>query len=133
MDYIQWSPFFSVSVPELDEDHRQLFGIVNEFFKRHRDGHDREEVFHVLNRLVDYAEQHFTREERLLEQTRFPGYHQHRLEHERLLQEIFRINGRWEEGAAEDDTEVAAFLQEWLQTHILEFDKAYAPHLAAAS
>ena len=133
MDYIQWSPFFSVSVPELDADHRQLFRIVNEFFQLCEEGHGNEQVFHVLNRLVEYAEQHFAREERLMERTRFPAYHQHRLEHERLLQEVFRIHGSWEEGREEVDAEVMAFLQTWLQKHIMEFDKSYQSHLAAAS
>jgi hemerythrin len=54
------------------------------------------------------------------------------LEHEHLLQEIFRINALWEKGATADDAAVMAFLQEWLQKHILEFDKAYVPHLAVS-
>ena len=129
MDYIQWSPFFSVSVPELDEDHRRLFDIVNEFFQHHQDGQADDQVFRVLNRLVDYAEQHFGREERLMEQARYPAYHQHRLEHERLLQEIFRINALWEEGATADASEVMAFLQEWLQNQL---NGASLGHIAAS-
>lgn len=131
-EYIRWSPLFSVSVPELDADHRRLFGIVNEFFQLREEGHGNEQVFYVLNRLVEYTEQHFAREERLMERAHFPAYHQHRLEHERLLQQVFRIHGTWEEGGEGVDAEVMAFLQTWLQNHIMEFDKAYQSHLGSA-
>jgi len=133
MPYITWSEIFSVGVPDLDAQHRRLIAIINEFHEAQEAGAGVARLFQVLNALVAYAEQHFAEEERRLEETHYPDLLRHRREHERLVQEIFELNGRYERGEPETAEEVKAFLKSWLLDHILGFDKKYEADLAGAS
>ena len=126
--YIQWSPAFEIGVPRIDAEHRHLAGIVNAFYDVFRADGGRSRIFAVLNLLCQYAETHFRDEEELMGQGRYPGLARHRLEHDRLLREVFALNERYAAGEAEITEEVMGFLKHWLLSHILQEDKKLEAH-----
>jgi hemerythrin-like metal-binding protein len=128
--FVTWSQLFSVGVPELDEEHRQLVSLINWFHERQVTGAGRDAIFEVLNELVRYAEYHFAHEERLLEALRFPERLKHKIEHDRFLQEVFRLNGRLAAGDESVSTELMDFLKSWLLNDVLNADKKYERFIA---
>jgi hemerythrin len=120
--FVIWSPLFEINVPRIDHEHRNLAEILNEFHRAHAEGHEREQCFHTLNRLVQYVEEHFSSEETLMREARYPEFMKHRVEHDKLTKRIFELN----EGLADGDDVISddllEFLKKWLIDHILHTD-----------
>ena len=108
-----------------------VFEIINEFHAIISRKPEENAVFKTLNNLIQYTEEHFRDEERLMEQGGYPeeDLNFHRMEHERLVKEIFDLDRMLEDGcvdklcAAEFISEMETFLDNWLIRHILEKDK----------
>lgn len=126
MAAIVWSEMMSVGVPILDADHKTLVGLVNNL---HRSIGDREEyatLGSVLKALEDYADHHFTREERVMEVCRYPALEAHRATHRRLALHVRGLKRSYDV----DRTAVRAkdcldFLHKWLIEHICSTDMDY--------
>lgn len=130
MAYITWSDLFSVGVPAFDEEHRGLVEVINRF---HDAGADPAAIFEILNALVRYAEEHFVHEQVAMDRCHYPERLKHKLEHDRFLEEIFRLNERLAAGEAMVSDDVGEFLKNWLLNHILNTDRRYAPFFAGHS
>ncbi len=128
--FITWGPLFEIGVPEIDRQHEHLVSLVNAFYDAHEAGASPAEVFSTLNRLVQYVEEHFASEEALMNRARYPDLARHRVEHEKLIRQIFDLNERLEAGTASVDDEVMAFLKGWLVDHLLHEDRKVGEHLA---
>lgn len=127
-NYIEWSDLFSVSIGKIDHQHKDLVQILNDFHGAFVSGAGTGHAFATLNRLVKYAEDHFSNEETLMEEVHYPGLIKHKLEHERLLKEIFELEEKLEKKERELDSELFEFIKNWLLHHILEFDKQLEAH-----
>ncbi len=120
--FVQWNRTLEIGIPKVDDEHRHLVDIVNAFHRIYEAGAARDKVFTVLNMLLRYAEIHFRSEEALMEAGNYPGLPEHREEHERLIQEVFELNARYEAADAEITSETMEFLKQWLLDHILSED-----------
>ncbi|MFC1744793.1 hypothetical protein ACFL35_12455, partial [Candidatus Riflebacteria bacterium] len=63
MALLQWDELYSVAVEDLDEQHKFLFKLINDFHDSIEKKPDRELELDTLNILVDYAVNHFASEE----------------------------------------------------------------------
>lgn len=93
MPYVVWSDMFSINMPFIDNQHKKLINIVNDFHEAIHKNKGEESLFKILNALIKYAEQHFQDEERVME---FSGYpldkkNEHKKIHEQLVMDIFRL------------------------------------------
>src|SRR5215467_4600030 len=66
MPLFTWSPSYSVKVKRFDDDHQQLFSIINELHEGMSKGRGKEILHDVLTRLLRYTERHFTAEEAVM-------------------------------------------------------------------
>ncbi len=117
-----------IGMPQIDEEHRRLFEIMNRGMEIARSGYsgDRYELIkRLLDELDDYAEHHFTHEEKYMEQIRDPELILQRNQHM-----IFRDKIRQWGFADIDDTdqqnqllaELMEYLARWLYHHIISSD-----------
>src|SRR5690606_429187 len=83
-----------------------------------------EEVYEVLNNLVDYTLSHFAFEETLLEDAGYADLAQHQALHGNFTRLIDDIKGRFQRGEAVSN-QLAGLLQDWLISHIMTEDKKY--------
>jgi hemerythrin-like metal-binding protein len=60
----------------------------------------------------------------------YPERLKHKLEHDRLLEQIFQLNQRLAAAEATVTDDVSEFLKDWLLNHILNTDRRYAPFFA---
>lgn len=120
--YIDWSPIYETGVRLVDDEHRQLVAILNEFHTAHVKNLGPVLAFTTLNKLVRYAEKHFSDEEGLMAKHHYPSATKHRLEHEKLLAQVFDLTGKLERRETELSLDIFDFLRGWLIDHILKTD-----------
>ena len=133
---IEWRDKLSVGDSTLDADHKALIRIINEFEEKADQGFDRAVLSDTLKRLLDYAREHFAREERLQARINYPYYDRHCQEHRRLLKEVeafarsYMVNAEIEMDNGVKVT-ILQFLRDWLINHIIEQDLKMRPFLGA--
>ncbi|MDD1793214.1 bacteriohemerythrin [Enterovibrio sp. ZSDZ42] len=137
--FIAWGKIFESGVEEIDNEHKMLFHIANQFYDNIRRGDDDAVVFETLNKLIRYAETHFRREENMLVEIGYPEEKalRHKAHHQKLINQIFEvyetqfevINDR----IVDQPDKVKAFLTDWLIMHILTEDRDYFRHIEEQS
>jgi hemerythrin len=130
MSYLKWSDKYSVNVPELDEQHKKLFTLVNDMYEAMYEGKGSEMIGKVIAEFVAYTDYHFTAEERLLRQNEYPEYEEHKGLHDSLSSKAHGIKDDFDSGRTPSAIEVMVLLTNWLNRHILEEDRKYKPYTA---
>ena len=122
---LEWSEAYRTGHPVIDGDHMALFAAVNELISavRCRDG--TKMVVKTLDAIKLYAVAHFEREEVLMQKSCYPGYAYHRMCHEGFTTIIAEFSSQFAKGIDVSE-EIAFFLREWLEIHILMLDTQLA-------
>ncbi|MGB0696520.1 MAG: bacteriohemerythrin [Rhodospirillaceae bacterium] len=120
-----WIEAYRVGHPVVDADHQGLFALINELDQADiTDGL----LGEILNRLEDYAKNHFAREEELMRQGGYPDLEEHMKGHRNFEEWVHTVKATYRR-AAESPFQISdlvnGFLQDWLVHHILEEDMAY--------
>lgn len=126
MATLTWNPMMEVGVAVLDADHRTLVGLINDLHRSLGDDEEYATLGSVLKALEEYAEHHFTREERVMQICRYPSAAVHGRMHQRLFAQVRQLKDAYER----DRTAVRAkdcldFLHRWLIEHICSSDMDY--------
>ncbi len=132
MPLMAWNEKLSVGVKQLDDDHKQLVGMVNELYDGITTGKAKELVGPLLDKLIRYTVEHFKHEEDFFAKTGYPETSKHVAFHKDLTSQVLAVQKAYKEGArATLSLEVMNFLKNWLVTHIQGEDKKYGPFLNA--
>ncbi len=86
---IAWREGLSAGDAQIDREHKQLIGRVNDVIAGLAAEIGQEEILRLMQRLLDTAIAHFTSEERLLRDRGYPDSEQHHVIHERLAAEFY--------------------------------------------
>lgn len=128
---LRWTSNYSVNIAALDRQHQNLFTTINELNDALANGDGHAALGRILQKLVDYAVNHFAAEETLMSEHDFPGLSTHRDEHERFKRNIAQFLQDFEAGKSGVPVSLMLFLQSWLKAHILGSDKSYSAYLNA--
>lgn len=124
-----WKDEYSVGVKVLDDDHKKLIELLNQF-KVAYDYQTSEEYERAsLEALVNYTKFHFNREEDLMEKAGYPGLAEHKLQHQRMIREVDGFVEKYNEQGHEAMSDISDFLSAWLINHINGTDKQYTKYL----
>ena len=126
MSVFEWSDRFSVKVKEIDDQHRQLIGMINRLHDAMVANKGRELQKEIVDEMVAYTEFHFATEEKYMRQFGYAGYFEHKKEHEQFTAEAAELKTRVDRGGLVLTLEVMTVLKEWLQNHILGTDMKYS-------
>ncbi len=129
MALYQWRREYTVGVREIDEQHRRLFDYINLLAEAMDSGKDHQVMREVIRDLVAYVRTHFTFEEELLHQYRYPELARHQAIHAIYTQRVNELDAEFRQEHPPTSDEVLAFLNEWLVKHILGTDRKYTEHL----
>jgi hemerythrin len=129
---IEWNDELSVGIQEIDEQHKVLVGLVNEMHDAIHARKGSEAAREILQRLADYTKIHFAVEESLFRIFEYPGYEEHKAQHDELIKEINELQDKIDRGEGNISFQLLHFLKMWLTQHILDSDKEYSPHLLSA-
>ena len=132
MSAIAWSDSYSVGVASIDDQHRQLFEILNKLDEAIEKSRGQRVLTQVLREMVGYTQEHFAFEEKLMAEAGYPGLQAHQAKHRRIIQKVERFDYELNIEGRRISREVRDFLQQWLVSHIAEEDMAYAGALSGA-
>ncbi|HTP13088.1 MAG TPA: bacteriohemerythrin, partial [Bacteroidota bacterium] len=79
--------------------------------------------------LVAYTKVHFQTEEDFFKKFAYPGYAQHKTQHDKLAQQVLDFQQQYKSGRSMFTIELMNFLKNWLSGHILGTDKNYSEFL----
>ena len=98
MPLYAWNPTYSVKVKRFDEEHQQLFSIINELHEGMKNGRGKEVLQDVLARLQSYTERHFTAEEAVMKQLSYPGLSAQIDQHRMFTNRVKEIGAQYKAG-----------------------------------
>ena len=129
MTHFLWTSNLNTGIDLIDDDHRQLVGMINALTEAITEGRGRDVMGKVLDNLVTYYKVHFGREEEIMVLTNFPGYEQHKFEHDKFIAEVDQLKSNFDSGAIINSSYVDKFLSDWLRNHIIKVDTKLAATL----
>ena len=98
----EWKSDYSVGIGSIDAQHQKLFAIARELYAAMSAGQGKASLSRVLDRLVQYTAVHFAHEERLMRVNDYPGFQQHKAQHDALTKQVLSFQADFE-GAGVDD------------------------------
>ena len=131
MALLTWSNKHSVGVQILDDQHRQLIGILNELHAAMLKGQAQLIAGPLLDNLLNCTLDHFSTEERMMSEARFSGLTEHRAKHLELAEKVGDYVIRYRKGDSTIYVQLLTFLRDWLSSHMQEEDQEYGPSLKA--
>ncbi len=120
MEFAQWSPEYETGFPLIDQQHQQMFELVNQLQEAIvRETHP-VTIKQLLQELLQDTMEHFTLEENLMREHDYPSYQEHKQIHDRLTRKIRKVLHAIEtnEDTQVVNTELSHFLHQWLVHHI---------------
>lgn len=122
-----WKKEYSVEIPEIDAQHRQLVAILEDLNRamRKAEGHKVLEV--ILDRLQQYATEHFATEERLFKKYRYPEEEDHKREHDEFLIKLAACRKAAFRNGKLSSTELMQLIEQWFVDHMQTTDYRYVP------
>jgi hemerythrin-like metal-binding protein len=121
---IKWNDRMSVRVPQFDEQHKQLVAMIHKLNEAMRNGQGKQVIGDILLGLVEYAESHFSQEERFMQQHKYPDYISHKKIHDDLRNKVSEVIVEYEQGRIVPAA-IMMFLSDWLIGHIMNMDRKY--------
>lgn len=129
MALMTWKEEYSVNIKVIDSQHKKLVDLLNQIYDATKVGKGKEVLAKILSELVSYTKVHFTTEEEFFKKFSYPGYLQHKNEHDKLTKQVCDFQDQYETGRATISIEIMQFLRDWLNGHILGTDKKYSEFL----
>ena len=126
---LEWKEEYSVKVKELDEQHKKLFGFINDLNDAVHAENTKKELYEMIDDLNNYAKFHLATEERYFEQFDYVDRQEHEKRHNDYIVEVLNFEEKVHKLNGHDATKVAFemldFLEDWWVNHILHEDKGY--------
>ncbi len=114
-------PRYHLGVESMDTTHQEFMALVNSL------GNATDEMFNGLfEQLLEHTEAHFTAENRLMEEVKFPPIQIHMGEHQRVLEEMRRIGKQVEDGSIATGRTFVLTIPQWFREHAATMDSALA-------
>lgn len=119
---LAWSDTLSVAIDEVDDDHRRLVDLFNVFAHAVSENEAPDYLEALLEELIACTVWHFKHEERLMLKHRYPGFAEHKEEHQELIEGVDEIRQNLLDAGMQATDEHIESLERWLVEHILTTD-----------
>lgn len=131
MAYFEWSTDTAVGHEQMDEQHRQLFGLAEAAVESLVSTPGLRPSEAPLRALIDFARTHFAYEEELMNASAYPEAESHAKFHTSLLRELETYCARVQIGSNTNPAGLSAYLWNWLVVHIHSADRELGAWLAS--
>jgi hemerythrin-like metal-binding protein len=127
-ELVVWDDRYATGINSIDEQHKQLIVLANKLFEACLANIDVLEVRfkEAMSSMVQYVQFHFESELKILKLINFPDYHNHKKQHDSLVQNILDAVKDYNEGKKYVPNHFARTLRDWVFTHIAVYDKMYS-------
>ena len=127
MALIKWDDTMKVGIPSVDHEHETLIGEINALGEVITgDMIKHAEVTALLGKIHAQIEAHFALEEKIMLDRGYTGYHAHKEDHDRLLEDIRDIMDDTLNADPQDISDtLGARLDTWFSEHFRTLDRSF--------
>ena len=122
MSLLKWKPSFSLGVPGVDLEHREMIEMINRTYGHLQDENDPAQVEDMLGEILSGISAHFALEERMMRNAAFPEYEAHKANHEELIDDIRDLMDSYPNAPVAGRELLSARLSGWFENHFATFD-----------
>jgi hemerythrin len=119
---LTWRDEFSIGIPEVDHEHRELIGMINALLSTLGPNTDRARIVAALGEIHGRIAAHFALEEREMRSLKYFGLIEHKADHERLLDDILDIMADVESPSGYPPAAMEQRLTKWFSVHFQTHD-----------
>lgn len=112
-----------------DNEHQNVFRNLNILYDLRTEGAGIPEIAGQLDILLTIVAAHFAHEESEMLAKNFAGHDRHKAEHAELMDTCTAMQIKIEAGELELTERICQLIKRWFDTHIPEYDRAYAQAL----
>lgn len=129
MPLMEWSHEYSVGSSKMDNEHKMIFSLMNEFHGLMEAGESHAALAYVFTAMKAYSVYHFTSEIKLLTEKNYPDLEAQKQSHAEFVQRIADFEKDVARHEPDIGPKVMIFLKAWWINHIQKEDKKYAPYM----
>lgn len=122
--FLNWDESLSVNVKAIDDQHKQLVKMINEFYGAIRKD-NKQALGKLLSSLAAYTVTHFAYEEKYFTKFAYPEAVKHKKQHQMFVDKVTDVKTRFDAGKLVISMEITGLLKDWLVAHIKGEDKKY--------
>lgn len=127
--FVAWDDKYSVGIKVIDDDHKKLMMLINNLQSAVLYPTDASFERQALDELVDYTKYHFNREETMMQQYGYPGFEEHKQQHDAMIAKVAGYLEAYEKDREGTVKELTQLLKDWLIRHISGTDQEYSGFL----
>lgn len=131
MESIKWRESFETGIPSMDDQHQQLFELINKLYKVIRNHESNDSLKDVLDEMNRYTDLHLNEEEAVLESHGYADLNDHKQLHQNYRERVRALMDESLEGNEQVLHQTYKFLRTWWMDHIVSEDKKYGEFLKA--
>lgn len=129
MALLSWDESLSVKIDKMDEQHQQLFDLINRFYDEVGKQSQKQLISDLIKGMKEYTILHFSEEEQLMQQHGYPGLAQHKKQHSDFIDKVNDLQEKYEAGKMIISIEITNFLKDWIKNHIKDSDQQYNKYI----
>ncbi|MBP7811790.1 MAG: hemerythrin family protein [Candidatus Moranbacteria bacterium] len=122
---LEWEERYSVGVALIDQQHQQMFRMINDLADIIHGVPDAKRVTELLAAIVLYKRAHFATEEEYFKQFNYEGAAEHITEHRKFDEALTGLTEKHAGDTFGLAFELIDFLEDWLIQHLLNTDQKY--------
>jgi hemerythrin-like metal-binding protein len=131
MALIEWKDHYSVGVPAVDHEHRELIDLINRVHGDLCAGSSEARIADSLGDILVAISAHFALEEQFMREHRYDQREAHKAEHERLLDGLRDIMDHYDDDPQASSEVLAKRLDDWFTLHFRTHDARLHNRLGA--
>jgi hemerythrin len=128
---IKWTSDLATGIAIIDKQHQELFVKVNNLIEAMSKGKGKDELGNTIKFLGDYVLFHFSAEERIMQDNKYPSLPEHKELHKLFVDDFLKMKKEFSsEGASSFlSIEIQSRIGDWLINHIGKVDKKFGEFL----
>ena len=122
MTLLKWKPAYSLAIPSVDLEHREMIDLINACYERFGGERDERSIEEFLGEIHSGISAHFALEERMMRNASYTEYEAHKADHEELLDDIRDLMDEFFMDADSGVVQLQKCLGDWFGKHFSTFD-----------
>lgn len=120
-----WDESYSVGVEEIDKQHQKMLEIINRLYGLLAKFDVAGELSGVINEIMEYADYHFSTEEKYFKDFNYEETEEHIRLHNEYRKKVNDFFSDYKKGSLALSFDVLDYLEDWWLGHIHNIDKRY--------
>ena len=122
MALLNWKPAYTIGIPSIDFEHRQMIAMINDLYASIESDPKRKVIEESLGEIHAGIASHFALEENQMRKAAYAEYEAHKENHEELLDELLDLMDSYADDPVLGRRMLSERLSNWFSVHFSSFD-----------